>query len=159
MNGILNTLHSLIVDLGTLVGQLFSLALAWSLLLIWTAWWLWGVNWSKMGDALRHGAWAPVALLLLVAALVWSRLAPEPCRCLGIGNFWWQLGAVGLLAGYTLFLGWLQGVFGWAPTPINLDPPPIGTDIQHPGHGHHEAEPHPAQEHHAAAHGSASGHH
>ena len=155
---ILHTLHSLVVNLGTLIGQLFSLALAWSLLLIWTAWWLWGVNWSKMGEALRRGAWAPVVLLLLVAALVWSRIVPGPQRVLGmnIANFWWQLGAVGLLAAYTLFLGWLQGILGWAPTPIDLEPPHIGTDIQHPGHGHHEAEPHP--EHTATSHGSGAHH-
>ena len=72
------------------------------------------------------GAWAPAVLLLVVAALIWSRLAPGPCNCLGfvtVPNFWWQLGEVGLIAALTLFCGWLQGVLGWTPREISLEPP------------------------------------
>lgn len=132
------TLGHLVADLATLAGQLSLFILSWSLLLIWTAWWLGAVNWARLGDALRRGAWAPFVLLLVVAALVWSRLDPTPGRFLGIPlpNFWWQLGNVILLALYTLFLGWLQGILHWAPRELNLEPPAHGHDPHH-GHGHH----------------------
>jgi hypothetical protein len=157
---IFQTLYSLLVDLLTLAGQLFSLALSWSLLIVWTAWWLGAVDWPRLRDALRRGAWAPALLLLLVTAFAWSQIAASSCRCLGIpiGNFWWQLGAVGLLAAYTLFLGWLQGVFGWTPPTIHLDHPAAGHDVHHPGHGHHEPEPAPEQGH-GGQHGHGAGHH
>jgi hypothetical protein len=78
----------------------------------------------------------PLVLILVVSALVWSQLAPSDCSCLGfitVPNFWWQLGGVGLLAAVTLFCGWLQGVFGWTPAEVELEPPmPAGH-----GHGHH----------------------
>jgi hypothetical protein len=102
---------------------------------LWCAWWLWGVNWSKAWPVLARGAWAPVVLLMLVAALVWSRLNPAPCPCLGfvtIPTFWWQLGGVSALVALALLCGWLQGKLGWAPAEVDLNPPPPAT-----GHGHH----------------------
>ena len=132
---LLNTLYQLVLNLRDLVVGLLVLSLHWSLLIAWLAWWLWGVNWNKAWKVLGQGAWAPLVLLMLVTALVWSRLAPAPCACLGITvpNFWWQLGAVGLLTAVTLLCGWLQGVFGWTPADINLEPPASPS----PQHGHH----------------------
>jgi hypothetical protein len=49
-----------------------------------------------------------------------------------IPNFWWQLGGVGLLVGTALFCGWLQGVLGWTPEEIDLEPP-----VHAAAHGHH----------------------
>src|SRR5437763_1131546 len=75
---------------------------------------------------LAEGAWVPVVLLMLVGALAWSRISPGPCTCLGfvtLPNFWWQLGAVGGLVALALFCGWLQGLLGWAPEEVNLEPP------------------------------------
>ena len=121
-----------------LLVELSALALRWSLLLAWLAWWLWAVDWKKTWSFLGRGAWAPLVLLLLISALVWSRLAPSECDCLGfvtVPNFWWQLGSVGLLAALTLFCGWLQGLMNWAPAEISLDPPAA---VAHDhGHGHH----------------------
>jgi hypothetical protein len=135
---ILQTLEQLVVLLGKLLSELLQFALAWSLLLAWLAWWLWGVNWKKAWPVLAQGAWVPALLLLVVSALVWSQLAPSACSCLGfvtVPNFWWQLGAVGLLTAVTLLCGWLQGVFHWAPADVNLDPPAA---VAHgDGHGHH----------------------
>jgi hypothetical protein len=74
-------------------------------------------------------------LLIFSAALVWSRIAPSDCSCLGfvtVANFWWQLGGIGLLAALTLFCGWVQGYFGWAPAEIELEP---AADAGH-GHSH-----------------------
>jgi hypothetical protein len=132
------TLVQLVVVLGNLLGELLLLALRWSLLLTWLAWWLWGVNWKKAWAALAAGAWAPVVLLMVITAGAWSQVAPSSCSCLGfvtVPNFWWQLGAVGLLVAVTLFCGWLQGVFGWAPAELNLEPPAPAAHGD--GHAHH----------------------
>jgi hypothetical protein len=92
------------------------------------------VNWKKTWSVLAQGAWAPVVLLMVVGALVWSQISPTTAG----PNFWWQLGWVSVLAAVTLFCGWLQGVFGWTPAEINLDPPAAGHGHDHGhGHGHH----------------------
>ena len=119
-----------------LAGSVLAWGLHWSLAIAWFAWWLWGVNWSKVWPVLARGAWAVVVLLMFVSALAWSQLAPADCACLGfttVANFWWQLGAVALLTALTLLCGWLQGVFGWTPAEISLEPPETAAA----GHGHH----------------------
>jgi hypothetical protein len=77
-------------------------------------------------------------LLILLSALVWSRIAPSDLN-LGLAsvpNFWWQLGAVTLLASVTMFCGWLQGILNWAPPEISLEPPVHDASHGH-AHGHH----------------------
>jgi hypothetical protein len=135
---ILETLLHLIADLGTLLWAL--LALAWSqiLLILWVVWWLLGVNWKRGWEYLAQGAWAPLALLVVLAALTWSRMAPASCDCLGfvtVPNFWWQLGYVGMLVALALFCGWLQGVLHWTPAEVNLEPP-AHAHGEHGDHGH-----------------------
>ncbi len=107
---------------------------------LWVAFWLWAVDWRKLWPALAEGAWAPCVLLGLVAATVWSRIDPTPCNCLGfvsVPNFWWQLGSVGALAAVALFTGWLQGLIGYEPPEIAVEPPAgHGHDHAH-GHDHH----------------------
>ena len=123
---IIQTLHSLFLDLCTLFEQLFQMGVGHALFFIWVAWWLGAVNWKKVWPILAQGGWAPVTLLTVVSALVWSRLAASDCTCLGfltLPNFWWQLGAVGALVGVALFCGWLQTFFNWSPAEISLEPP------------------------------------
>ena len=137
--GVFQSLWQIVLDLGSLSVELLALALTWSLLIAWVAWWLLAVNWTKAWPVLARGAWAPLVLLMLVSALVWSRISPTDCGCLGfvtIPNFWWQLGAVGLLAAVTFFCGWLQGLFHWAPAEISLEPPAPDPSHGH-AHGHH----------------------
>ncbi len=136
---VLQSLYQLGVDFFHLGVGLLALGLHWSLLIAWVAWWLWGVNWPQAWKALGQGAWAPLVLIMIVAALVWSRIAPGACSCLGfitVPNFWWQLGGIGLLAAVTLFCGWLQGLWGWAPAEIDLEPPAAAHHHGHK-HGHH----------------------
>jgi hypothetical protein len=133
---LLANLWQLVVAFGTVLVNLLAIGLHWLLLIVWIAWWLWGVNWRRAWPVLATGAWVPVALLGIVAALVWSRLAPSTCDCLGfavVANFWWQLGAIALLAAIALFCGWLQEVFGWAPQEVSFEVPAI--DDTH-GHEH-----------------------
>jgi hypothetical protein len=120
--------------LGSLVIQLVLLGFQWALWIVWAAWCLWGVNWKKTRHFLACGAWAPALLLIVVSAIVWSRIDPRPCDCLGLmtlPNFWWQLGYVAMLAAVAMICGWLQSVMHWTPHDINLDPPAHGH-----GHGH-----------------------
>jgi len=140
-----NTLWDLVVNLATLFSQLSSLLMGWSLLIVWTTWWLWGVNWPRLWQALREGAWTGFVLLFLVGALVWSRIEPGSGRFLGmrLPSFWWQLGQVSLLAGYTFFLGWVQGYMNWTPKQLTLEPAAQGHDDHHGGHGHGD---HPVEE-------------
>lgn len=138
---ILDTLLLLLQTLGTLVVQLASLGIHWIVWIIWIAWCLWGVNWYKARNFLASGAWAPALLLIFLIAMVWSRLDPRSCNCLGFAtlpNFWWQLGYVSMLAAIAMFCGWLQSVLHWTPHEINLDPPAHGHGHGHDhGHAHH----------------------
>jgi hypothetical protein len=132
-------LEQLGAGLWTLLTLLLTWAVHWLVAAAWFAWWLWGVNWNKTWPVLRQGAWVGVVLVMVTSALVWSQMVPSDCTCLSfvtVPNFWWQLGAVCLLTVLTLFCGWLQGVFGWAPAEINLEPPEPAAD-HGAGHAHH----------------------
>ena len=124
------------VVLGQLLQHLNEAMPLWPLVVVWVAWWLGAVNWRKVWPILARGAWAPVVLVILLVTLVWSQLAPAPGDLFGarLDNFWWQLGDVTLLTLSALLCGWLQGLLGWAPPEINLEPPP-GAAVTH-GHQH-----------------------
>ena len=133
------TLGDLVAILCRIVVQLLQLGLVWSPALVWIAWWLFAVNWKKACKALNEGAWAPLVLIWVMSAAVWSQVSPSvlPLSAnAAVANFWWQLGAVGLAIGSAFFLGWLQLHFGLTPTEISLDPPVHAADAGH-GHGHH----------------------
>jgi hypothetical protein len=123
---------TIITSLATVLGELFvflgRLILSNLLIIVWIVWWLFGVNWTKVWPVLARGAWLPVVLLLLIIALVWSQLAPNE-----VANFWRQFGALSILTAIALFCGWLQGVLGWTPTEINLEPP----ETSGHAHAHH----------------------
>ena len=109
-------------------------------LVLWCAFWLWAVNWKNTWPELARGAWLPVVLLVLVVALVWSRLQPEPWNVSGafaVPGFWWQLACVGLLVGIALFCGWLQTLLGWTPAEVNFEPPAHDDHGHDHGHAHH----------------------
>lgn len=99
-------------------------------------WCLWGINWRRAWPILAEGGWAPLVLIGLMAAFVWSRVWPTPALVLGtllVPNFLWQLGAVAILIGVALFCGWLQVRFGWEPAEIDFEPP-----AHSHGHGHED---------------------
>ena len=134
---LLETLWQLILVLLSLFREVAELILRWGLVIVWVAWWLWGVNWKRAWPRLHAGAWAPLVLLMILVALVWSRLSPGDLHFLGllnIPNFWAQLLMVSFWMGVAFFCGWLQGVFGWEPEEISLEPPAA---TAHAHHGHH----------------------
>jgi hypothetical protein len=122
---LLYTLWRLVINLWELALLLGQSAASHLLLVVWIAWWLFAVNWRKAWPTLRDGAWAPLVLLMLISALVWSRVAPTGCDCLGfvLPNFWWQLLGVAGVVCLTLLCGWLQLVLNLTPPEIVLDPP------------------------------------
>lgn len=129
----------LIQTLFSLLHQLTSLGAHWIIWMAWVAWWLGCVNAKKTRHVLAIGGWVPAILLIVLSALVWSRLDPRPCDCLGflsLPNFWWQLGYCSMLGAMALFCGWLQSVLHWTPHEINLDPPIHGHAHDH-AHAHH----------------------
>jgi len=106
---------------------------------LWVVWWLWGVNWQKAWPVLAQGGWVPLALLLYMAALVWSFVAPLPAPVGGlIPNFWWQLGCMAALAGVALLCGWLQGLLSWTPPEVAVEPA-VAHGHEHDHHGHDHA--------------------
>ena len=108
--------------------------------LLWALFCLWAINWKKMSAVLREGAWVPAALLVFLAALVWSRVAPSSYSVLGVfqvPNLWWQLGAVSLYVGIGLFAGWLQLKYSWTPPEYAVEPAPHAHGDGHHGHDHH----------------------
>ena len=138
----MNDQWSLLVQLFSILGQLLAplvqSAVSWLLLLVWIAWWLWAVNWKKVWPVLAQGGWMVLVLLIVISALVWSRIAPNTGYLLGglsVGSdFLRQLMAVALLVVIALGCGWLQGVLGWEPAEIDLEPPAAAADH---GHAHH----------------------
>jgi hypothetical protein len=139
------------------VARVFGFVAALVPVLLWMAFWLLAVDWKKFWPYLKQGAWVPFVLIGLMAALGWSRIAPDPCNCIPfvtIGNFWWQLGSVGTLYALALFAGWLQGLLGYTPVEVNFEPV---ASHGHGGHGHHD---HGTASHgHETAGDHAGGHH
>jgi hypothetical protein len=133
------TLGDLVQILIRLVVEILHLGMIWSPVIFWIAWWTFAVNWTKACRVLKDGAWAPLVLLWLMIAGVWSQVNPTVLVLgpnLALANFWWQLLAVGLAIGSALFCGWLQMHYGWTPTEISVEPPAHAPDAAH-GQGHH----------------------
>lgn len=132
---VFGSLWRIFVEVAGLLQNVLYLALDHVLLIAWIAWWLFAVNWDQAWRYLAKGAWAPIALIMLITALVWSRMEPRTYDIFGvsIANFWWQLGVVAFIAALTLICGWLQGLLRWAPAEIDLNPP--APAAHH--HGHH----------------------
>lgn len=138
MDNFLQSLLDLLLALFAILYQLGGLILTWALLLVWIAWCLWGINWHRLGGYLKQGAWAPLVLLMLMIAAMWSWMLPTDAVLLGavtIPNFWWQLLTVGLVVGIGFFCGWIQGWRHWQPPEIELHPA-RGGDAHGDGHGH-----------------------
>jgi hypothetical protein len=106
---------------------------------LWTAWWLFAVNWKKAWPVLARGAWVPFALIAVVIAAAWSRIDESNLNVGGVTvpNVWWKAGAVALLVAGALLVGWLQGLLRWAPPEISVEPPAEHAGHGHGDHGHH----------------------
>lgn len=118
----------LITVLASIVVQLLYLTLQNLLLVVYVAWALLAVNWPKVWPTLKAGAWAPLVLIVLIAAMVWTFLEP-----MGPWGYWWHLGGVSLIVAGAFFCGWLQVLLGWTPPDLSFEP-----NLEaHGDHGHH----------------------
>jgi hypothetical protein len=117
-------LQQLAIILSKMAEKLVQDAMGW-LLIFWLAWCLFGINWRKAWTVLAQGAWAPLVLAMILAALAWSQMTPDA------PYFWKKLGQVTLVVAASFFCGWVQGYFGWQPVEVNLEP------VTSPAHGHH----------------------
>jgi hypothetical protein len=137
-----NDQWSLLMQLFSILSQLLApliqSAVSWLLLLVWLAWWLWAVNWKKVWPVLAQGGWLVVVLLMIIAALAWSEIAPDSGYLFGglvvSSAFWGHLIVVAILVLLALACGWLQGVLGWEPAEVDLEPPAAAAGQVH---GHH----------------------
>lgn len=133
--------------------------------LLWFAFCLLAINWKKMWPTLAEGAWVPLVLLIIFVAILWSRIHASSITLFGfltIGNFWWQLDALALLAGFGLFAGWVQSRYSWAPMEIAIEPPEHGHghgDTHVHGHDHAHGHEHSHGHDHNPDHGHGHGHH
>jgi hypothetical protein len=118
--------QQLLMILSKMAEKLIQGALGWSLLIVWLAVCLFGINWKKTWAVLAQGAWAPLLLAMVLSALAWSQMTPASPR------FWWRLGLVSLIVVASFLCGSVQGYFGWQPAEINLEP----TTPEATGHGH-----------------------
>jgi hypothetical protein len=119
---LVNLIVEIVANLGALLWVLLGWLAHWWVGVAWFVWWLWGVDWTRVWPVLARGGWVVVALLVVIAALAWSQIAPEGSPGLfAFSNFWWHLAVVGALAALTLFCGWLQMIFRWEPEPTALD--------------------------------------
>jgi hypothetical protein len=121
--------QQLLMILSKMFEKLVQDSLSWSLLIVWLAWCLFGVNWKKTWAVLAQGAWAPLLLAIVLAAMAWSQMTPAA------PHFWWKLGGVSLVVATSFFCGWVQSYFGWQPVEINLEP--INPTSNAQGHEHH----------------------
>lgn len=137
MAELVQTFGELLFVLGKLVVEIVQLGWKASLLIGWIAWWLLGVNWQRVWPVLGQGAWVPALLTGILTALICSQAIPYSSICLGVvrvaNTFWWQLGVMGMLMISALLCGWVQGIFGWAPGEVELQPTPTPAE-----HGHTE---------------------
>lgn len=60
-----------------LLTALLGVAVPWTPLAAWVVFWLLAVNWVKLRETLAKGGWIGLALIGLVAVLVWGSVAPE----------------------------------------------------------------------------------
>ena len=70
------SLVNVISSLLEVVVNLFRVILPWLPLLGWVGFWTFAVNWAKAFPILRRGGFIGLLLLMFVAVLVWSAVAP-----------------------------------------------------------------------------------
>lgn len=135
----IDNLARLLAVLWDMVLQLTPILIAILPWALWSAWWLFAVNWRKAWPMLAEGGWVPVVLLMIVAGFAWAMIDARACNCLGfttVSNGWWQFGYVCTLSALALLCGWLQGYFAWTPQEIGVEPSPVSHE-QYVVHSHH----------------------
>jgi hypothetical protein len=92
MDAVLQNLIELCRDLMVLGLSIGRVLLPLLPLVVWVAYWTFGVNWTKLRSALLQGGWVGLALLGFLAVLIWGTVAPPAAGAhqffgLTLGNF------------------------------------------------------------------------
>lgn len=128
-------MHMMIADWPPPFGQVMLKLLPLGVLVVW---FLLAVDWKKAWPVLAAGGWAPLVLIALMGAAVWSFVVPGSIQLPVIGSISsgvWHFIAAAFLVGVVLFCGWLQSRSAYAPPEFNLDEPAH----HHGEHEHHHA--------------------
>jgi hypothetical protein len=92
MDAVLQNLIELCRDLMVLGLSIGRVLLPLLPLVVWVAYWTFGVNWTKLRSVLLQGGWVGLVLLGFLAVLVWGTVAPPAAGVhqffgLTLGNF------------------------------------------------------------------------
>lgn len=69
---------NVIVAVAVLIWTLIQTITPWTPLIAWVAFWLLAVNWQKLYPILMKGGWIGVALIAMLAVLIWSSISIPP---------------------------------------------------------------------------------
>ena len=147
MEELLQSLLQLVSAVWDLLITLIVLARPWLPLIAWVAFWLFAVDWRRLGNVFWSGGWIGVVLIGIVWALVWGVVAPpETGRhyilVLSVSNFVGKIVYVAALLCIMLLCGAVQNSGLVDPWVRFEDDEPAPAD-------HHPADAHA---HHADAH-------
>ncbi len=78
MEQLLQGLLQVLFGVWQLLTAIVALILPWTPLIAWIAFWTFAVNWTRLREILLQGGWVVVALVALMAVLVWGTLSPPP---------------------------------------------------------------------------------
>ncbi|MDA0832262.1 MAG: hypothetical protein O2955_00250 [Planctomycetota bacterium] len=73
---LVNSLIDLVIAIGNVLLSVVGVILPWTPLIVWVAFWLLAVNWSKLRPVLLQGGWIGVIFIGLMMVLIWGSIAP-----------------------------------------------------------------------------------
>lgn len=148
MHALVESLLQLCTALGGLIVALGAVLLPFLPLAAWIAYWMFGVNWTKLRSVLLSGGWIGLLLLGGAAVLVWGTVAPPPAGAhhflgLTVGNFVGKTVLVTTLVCIMFLCGSVQ-LSGFCGSLCKFEEPALepahhghAADHGHdPGHGH-----------------------
>jgi hypothetical protein len=112
-------------------------------LVVWVAFWTLAVNWTKLRSVLLQGGWIGLALIAVIAVLVWGTVAPPPSGAhhllgLTLGNFVGKTVFVTTLVCIMFLCGSVQ-LSGACGSLCRFDEPVAGTELHTDTHGHSDS--------------------
>jgi hypothetical protein len=155
MDAVLQSFLELCRDLAVLTVRVGEVLLPLLPLVVWVAFWTFGVNWKKLRVVLLQGGWVGLMLLGFLAVLVWGTVAPPVGGAhqflgLTLGNFVGKTVLVTALICIMLLCGSVQ-LSGACGSLCRFDEPAAEAE-PHGGHGDHGHSHDASHSTHAAAH-------
>ncbi|MFN0195512.1 MAG: hypothetical protein ACKVT0_02105 [Planctomycetaceae bacterium] len=73
---LIDNLIDLLIAFGNVILSVIGIIIPWTPLLMWVAFWLLAVNWTKLRPVMLQGGWIGVVLIGLMMVLIWGTIAP-----------------------------------------------------------------------------------